>query len=245
MTSFGSDGFTVPRVHQGQTAASVLLLARRRSNSCLSGFLIPPLAVLAVGMLLAFLSASLPTTAEAGSSVLNGDTHLLNRSTELAVFFTPEIKFWAGRIQVWAANSGLDPDLIATVMQIESCGDPRARSNAGAIGLFQVMPFHFQGSEDPYDPDTNAWRGLTYLKKSLDTAGLDERLALAGYNGGIGVISRSEQTWAAETQRYVYWGNGIYKDATQGAVRSKRLQEWLNRGGASLCYQAHQRIGIP
>jgi len=245
MTSFGSDGFTVPRAHQGQTAVSLLPLARRRSNGCLSGFLIPPLAVLVVGMLLAFLSASLSTTAEAVSFVPNGDTHLLNRSTELAAFFTPEIKFWAGRIQVWAADSGLDPDLIATVMQIESCGDPRARSNAGAIGLFQVMPFHFQGSEDPYDPDTNAWRGLTYLKKSLDTAGLDERLALAGYNGGIGVISRSEQTWAAETQSYVYWGNGIYQDATQGAVRSKRLQEWLNRGGASLCYQAHQRLGIP
>jgi soluble lytic murein transglycosylase-like protein len=64
-------------------------------------------------------------------------------------------------------------------MQIESCGDPRARSRAGAMGLFQVMPYHFAGGDDPYNPDTNAVRGLAYLKRSLDTANGDPRLALA------------------------------------------------------------------
>ena len=38
----------------------------------------------------------------------------------------------------------LDPDIIATIIQIESCGNPAARSTAGAQGLFQVMPFHFE-----------------------------------------------------------------------------------------------------
>jgi soluble lytic murein transglycosylase-like protein len=129
-------------------------------------------------------------------------------------------------------------------MQIESCGDPRARSRAGAMGLFQVMPYHFAGGEDPYNPDTNAARGMAYLKRSLEAADSDPRLALAGYNGGIGIINRPELSWPGETQRYTYWGSGIYADASSGATESLRLQEWVAASGASLCRQAHSRLGI-
>ena len=52
-------------------------------------------------------------------------------------------------------------------------------------------------------------------------------MALAGYNGGIGVIGRSESTWPAETIRYAYWGSGIYADAAPNASESSRLNEWL------------------
>jgi len=162
----------------------------------------------------------------------------------LSSVFTSEVQYWAGRIQDWAAAAGLDPNLVATVMQIESCGDPRARSRAGAMGLFQVMPYHFTASDDPYAPNTNALRGLDYLRRSLETAHGDPRLALAGYNGGIGVIDRSEFSWAAETQRYAYWGSGIYAEASSGASESLRLQEWLTASGVSLCRQAHDRLGI-
>jgi soluble lytic murein transglycosylase-like protein len=129
-------------------------------------------------------------------------------------------------------------------MQIESCGDPRARSRSGAMGLFQVMPYHFAASDDPYNPDTNALRGTAYLKRSLEAAGGDPRLALSGYNGGIGVISRPESSWPGETQRYAYWGSGIYAEASNGATESLRLQEWYITSGASLCRQAHDRLGI-
>ena len=142
---------------------------------------------------------------------------------------------------LWASQTGLDPNLIATVMQIESCGDPRATSGAGAMGLFQVMPYHFESGENPYLPDTNALRGLGYLKQSLGSANGDARLAFAGYNGGISVIAKAESSWAAETVRYVYWGSGIYANALQGATRSDRLDEWLGHGGASLCAQAATR----
>jgi soluble lytic murein transglycosylase-like protein len=162
----------------------------------------------------------------------------------LSPVFRPEVQYWSGAIQGWAAAAGLDPNLVATVMQIESCGDPRARSRAGAMGLFQVMPYHFAGDDDPYNPDTNAARGLAYLKRSLEAADGDARLALAGYNGGVGVIGRSESTWAAETQRYAYWGSGIYAEASSGATESLRLVEWMAAGGASLCRQASARLGI-
>jgi soluble lytic murein transglycosylase-like protein len=129
-------------------------------------------------------------------------------------------------------------------MQIESCGDPRAVSSAGASGLFQVMPFHFRFGENPFNPDTNALRGTNYLFRSLEAARGNARLALAGYNGGIGVISRSESSWAAETHRYVRFGAPIYEDARSGATTSPTLDEWYSKYGAGLCRQARNRLGI-
>jgi len=189
-----------------------------------------------LGSTTAPVSAEIPGQAEGTQT---GGSHL-----PLSSVFTPEVQYWTSRIQVWAAAAGLDPNLVATVMQIESCGDPRARSRAGAMGLFQVMPYHFTTSDDPFAPDTNALRGLDYLQRSMKTAHGDPRLALAGYNGGIGVIDRSESGWAAETQRYAYWGSGIYTEASSGASKSLRLQEWLTTSGTSLCRQAHDRLGI-
>ena len=213
-------------------------------GGCLSGFLLPPLAVVSVSLFLTFLLFG-STTTPVPDTLADTQTALPQENlAPLAALFTPEVQWWGSDIQRWAAGTGLDPNLVATVMQIESCGDPRARSRAGAMGLFQVMPYHFYGTDDPYAPDINASRGLAYLKRSLERAGGDIRLALAGYNGGIGVIGRSEFTWAAETQRYVYWGIGIYQDAASGASESLRLQEWLTAGGASLCRQARVRLGI-
>ncbi|MEJ5223435.1 MAG: transglycosylase SLT domain-containing protein [Anaerolineales bacterium] len=163
---------------------------------------------------------------------------------DIAPLFTPEVQYWAANITQWAKNAGIDPNLAATVMQIESCGDPRARSHAGATGLFQVMPFHFKSGENAYTPDTNALRGLDYLARALTAANGDARLALAGYNGGISVIRKPESQWAAETRRYTYWGSGIYADALAGKSQSARLDEWLRAGGASLCRQAAERLGL-
>ena len=220
---------------------------------CLSGFLIPPLAVIVVGVLLAFfvkglntpvLAQSMPLPTQADSPSLQSEISAAVSSSALSPIFTPEIHYWADSIVRWAAEANLDPNLVAAVMQIESCGDPRANWRAGAMGLFQVMPYHFKAGENPYQPDTNALRGLGYLKRSFDTAGGNARLALAGYNGGIGVISRGEWSWAAETARYVKYGYPIYEDALQGVTTSASLNEWYGRYGAGLCRQAAQRLGL-
>ena len=106
------------------------------------------------------------------------------------------------------------------------------------------MPFHFAPGEDPLDPDTNALRGLSYLAGSFDLAQGRLDLALAGYNGGHGVISRPPAAWPTETQRYAYWGTGILADIETGAVTSPRLQQWLEAGGASLCRRAGEALGL-
>ena len=166
------------------------------------------------------------------------------RDGGISPIFTKEIQYWADDIVRWSNALSLDPNLVAVIMQIESCGDPRAQSRAGASGLFQVMPYHFHVGENPFDPDTNALRGLDYLSRSLATGNGNARLAMAGYNGGIGVIARGEWTWASETQRYVRFGAPIYEDASSGVTSSPTLQEWYQNYGASLCRQASNRLGI-
>ena len=156
--------------------------------------------------------------------------------------FTPEVRHWAPDILRWSVQYDLPPALVATVMQIESCGHPSIHSNAGAAGLFQVMPFHFGAGEDPLEPETNAFRGLSYLARSLELANGDPALALAGYNGGHSQISRFPSLWPAETLRYVRWGVAILSDVRLGNVPSPGVNSWLEAGGASLCRQAAQAL---
>jgi hypothetical protein len=212
---------------RGQTTAE---------DGCLSIFLLPPLLALCLGLIFAFTIGGVATDAPAEVIAASDGS--------IAPLFTREVQFWRNNIVRWSSEAGIDPNLAATVTQIESCGDPRAVSSAGASGLFQVMPYHFLIGEDRFDPDTNALRGLEYLRRSLEASGNDARLAFAGYNGGISVISRSESAWADETIRYAYWASGIYADAQQGVSESDRLSEWLTAGGNSLCAQARHRLGI-
>jgi hypothetical protein len=163
---------------------------------------------------------------------------------QLSPIFTPTVSHWERDILRWSEEYGVDPNLIATVMQIESCGGPDAQSYVGATGLFQVMPFHFEASEDAFDPDTNAKRGIAYLSQGLEVSGGHAGLALAGYNGGHGVIAQSYETWPTETQRYYRWGSGIYREASAGWDTSPTLLAWLEAGGQSLCNQAETELGL-
>jgi hypothetical protein len=158
--------------------------------------------------------------------------------------FSKEVRHWEAQIVAWSAQFGLDPDITATIMQIESCGDPNAVSSAGAQGLFQVMPFHFSAGEEMQNPDTNAFRGLTFYDTMLKHTGGDVFLSFAGYNGGYRASDNPYDSWPNETKRYFYWAKGIYEEAKAGNSSSDRLAEWMAAGGAGLCQQAAARLGI-
>ncbi len=207
--------------------------ARSSRSGCLPRFLLPPISVIVIGsvfsLVLSQIQVDIAETAPRPSSV--------DDNPGISPVFTPEVQAWEEKILRWGERYQVDPDLIATVMQIESCGGHQALSPAGAVGLFQVMPYHFTDNEDPYQVGTNARRGLSYLRQSLEKGG-SIRLALAGYNGGIQGAQRPETEWPDETKRYVYWGMGIYQDAKDGKKNSSRLEEWLASGGKTLCQQA-------
>lgn len=165
-------------------------------------------------------------------------------SGNISPIFSTQVKHWEPQIVAWAARYQLDPNIVATIMQIESCGDPNAVSRSGAQGLFQVMPFHFANGENMQDPDTNATRGLNFYVEQLRHTSGDIYLSFAGYNGGYAASNSSWEHWANETQRYYTWAQGIYDDATAGLATSSTLEQWLAAGGASLCQQASNRLGL-
>jgi soluble lytic murein transglycosylase-like protein len=216
-----------------------------RKEAILSIYTLPPLVVVLISTLLIFLFLRLPSPSTARIAEITQQQQPSDVIPPvIALLFTPEVQHWAPKIKKWAKTFELDPNLIATVMQIESCGDPRAKSPAGAMGLFQVMPFHFKTTEDPYIPETNARRGLSYLLAALEAREGDVRYGLAGYNAGISGARRPERLWPAETRRYIQWGMAIYEDAKMGKQSSPALEEWLAKGGQSLCDQARMRLGI-
>ncbi len=237
----------MPRARSTKAYRQTAATPQEQGGGCLSGFTIVPLAVILISAFLGSLAMKVtPSYPQTSRSINPASVDLPPvTTTNISPIFRIEILHWADSISKWAAASQLDPNLAATVMQIESCGDPRAISSAGAMGLFQVMPFHFSAIDSPYSPETNAARGLAYLAKSLQTAGGIARLALAGYNGGIGLIGRAEWTWPAQTKRYVQYGAPIYEDARNGLASSTALNEWYEKYGVSLCRQAHQRLGLP
>ncbi|MFQ5418806.1 MAG: lytic transglycosylase domain-containing protein [Anaerolineae bacterium] len=196
-------------------------------------------------------SQSIQNNLSAGSLGLGLDSKVSQMTSKkkvgdgrLSSIFSPEIQYWAPQILKWADAHSLDPDAVATIMQIESCGYPEAESSAGAQGLFQVMPFHFESGENMRDPNTNANRGLSYFAERLQQTSGDIYLAFAGYNGGHVAAATSWNNWAAETQRYYRWSQGIYDDAKAGMSESPTLAEWVKAGGASLCQQAASYLQI-
>ncbi len=98
-----------------------------------------------------------------------------------------------------AKRYGLDPYLVAAVVNTESGYDPAAVSSAGAVGLMQVMPStaewvtglrSWRGGQSPdlNDPDDNLELGACYLGYLLEIFEGTVRVALAAYNAGQGVV---------------------------------------------------------
>ena len=90
-----------------------------------------------------------------------------------------------------AQRFGVPEAWIWAVMRVESNGDPRAVSSAGAMGLMQIMPAtwadlrarHGLGA-DPFDPRDNILAGAAYLREMHDRYGAPG--FLAAYNAGPG-----------------------------------------------------------
>jgi hypothetical protein len=191
-----------------------------------------------------------------------------NQVCQISDTFTPEIKHWEADICRWSTEHQMDPDLIATIMQIESCGDDRAISSTGVRGLFQVTGANLDG-QNPFDPNVSMAKGPgKVLKSELIASNGNIKAALAGYNGGpwarqwingqlttAQFVSRlrnhASGYWRTtakanaklnEVKWYAEWSN-IYFEAKKD--ESTTLDKWLAMGGSRLCTQAASRLGLP
>lgn len=92
-------------------------------------------------------------------------------------------KKYQAYIDKYAAQYKLDPNLVASVITIESHWDPNARSSAQCNGLMQVNS-HYVGG-DLFDPETNIREGSKYLRECMNAYPESLEHALTAYNYGI------------------------------------------------------------
>ncbi len=105
-----------------------------------------------------------------------------------------------------AAEHALPPELVRSVIKVESNYNPFAVSPKGARGLMQLIPATARrfGVSDSFDPVENIRGGARYLRYLLDLYGGNYTLALAAYNAGENAVARyGDVPPYPETQNYV------------------------------------------
>jgi membrane-bound lytic murein transglycosylase C len=147
--------------------------------------------------------------------VLAGDGTPRLKATVVVALVPEHMRLRAQRydakVRESAARYKLDPALVFAVIQTESEFNPRARSQAPAFGLMQLMPKtgayeaykylnkeeRFLTPEELYDPDLNILLGATYLHTlrtrhfpKVDDADKQRILMIAAYNCGPGCVRK-------------------------------------------------------
>jgi soluble lytic murein transglycosylase-like protein len=109
-------------------------------------------------------------------------------------------------IEESCARYGVDPALLAGLIEQESHFDPTVGSAAGAQGLTELMPETAAGLgvTDPHDPAQSIDAGARLLSEKLAEFGGNTELALAAYNAGSGAVQQYNGIPPyPETQEYV------------------------------------------
>ncbi len=165
------------------------------------------------------------------------------------------VRRFAPLIEQASFRHGVDANLVAVVVLVESGGDPFASSPKGAMGLMQVMPATARdiarergivGHVDArlYDPAYNIDFGAYYLAQqmrrfaSVDAVRTTEHAAGA-YNGGPARMDRhlrSGEALPTETMRYKRWVAGMWMD--RHLPESPMFREWWTAGGERLVARA-------
>lgn len=125
---------------------------------------------------------------------------------------------FAELIRAAAEKHGVEAQLIASVIAVESNFNPRAVSRKQAQGLMQLMPETAArfAVTNVFDPAQNIEAGTRYLKELLERYGQDLRLALAAYNAGPERVGQYQGVPPyRETRSYV-------RKVTQAVERNKR-----------------------
>ncbi|QBQ72355.1 lytic transglycosylase [Serratia phage vB_SmaM_Hera] len=129
---------------------------------------------------------------------------------------------YASIIKEAAAKYNLPEDILAKQIQVESGYNPNAVSEAGAVGLGQIMPSNFKslGISNPYDPRQSINGMAQLMREYMNYTGGDIRESLTMYHGGY-----KKSGWGPRTLAYA----------------DKVLNANVNYGGAN----AERPVGAP
>jgi soluble lytic murein transglycosylase-like protein len=109
-------------------------------------------------------------------------------------------------IQYESIRAGLDPQLVLSLITVESRFNKYAISSAGARGIMQVMPFWQRqigtGDQDLLNVQTNIRFGCTILRHYLQLEHGDMFMALGRYNGSRGQATYPNLVFGALNR---YW----------------------------------------
>lgn len=128
-----------------------------------------------------------------------------NQTAQLSSYWGYNVSRWGEEINLAAGRYGIDPDLIAAVILVESGGQSGVISSMGAVGLMGIMPsgpgFEFRpNAQQLLNPYTNINWGAAIFADIVQQSGGDIIAALAAYNGGWEYASRSvPRNYATQT----------------------------------------------
>ncbi len=134
---------------------------------------------------------------------------------------------------IWRTGQrwGVDPLLLAAMVETESGFNAEAVSLQGALGLMQVLPATadlFRPVDDPMEPAVNVEVGARYFASQLKLFDGDLPLALAAYNAGPGnVIRFAGIPPFRETRRYVRRVLASYVGHLRNSWRDTGDLDWL------------------
>ena len=107
-----------------------------------------------------------------------------------------------------ATRAGLDPQLILSIIQVESGFKKYAISHAGALGYMQIMPFWVEtiGRKDHnlFHLRVNLRYGCMILRHYLDIENGNYFRALGRYNGSLGQATYPHLVFNAWRNRWAY-----------------------------------------
>ncbi|MEZ5218321.1 MAG: lytic transglycosylase domain-containing protein [Ilumatobacteraceae bacterium] len=146
------------------------------------------------------LGGSAPTDAPTGSSDVAAAAPDGNWRARLPAAGLP----YADLIEETAARHGLQPEFLAAALWTESSFNPSVVSEAGAIGLGQLMPATAAWlGVDPWNPAQNMEGAATYYRNLIDRFSGDESLGVASYFAGPGAVGRAGAIPTSRAQNYV------------------------------------------
>jgi hypothetical protein len=126
---------------------------------------------------------------------------------------------WERLLAPIAADLGVPLKVAATVLALESGGDPAIVSSAGAVGLMQVMPGEIIAGRPEaallLNPQINMREGCEILADNLLWYKQDLALALAAYYVGVGTVDKTG-TKSAAAQQYLSRFKAVWTELFPG-----------------------------